>query len=63
VSLDVLYNKKFVAERYHISTNTLNRWVSEGKIPYVKIGKSVRFKESLLKKWEKKGIHQAKPTK
>lgn len=58
--LEPLHDKDFVVARYGISEHTLNVWISKGKIPYIKVGKLVKFKESLLSKWEKERTHKAK---
>lgn len=57
--LEPLYDKDYIVARYGITMNTLNQWISKGKIPYVKIGKLVKFKESLLLTWEKGSTHKA----
>ena len=47
--MDILLTKEDVAERYHVSQATLNRWLAERKIPYIKVGARVLFKEMDLR--------------
>ena len=42
-----------VADRLQISIKTVRKWPCEKKLPYIKIGASVRFLESDLEKWLK----------
>ena len=42
-----------VADRLQISIKTVRKWTCEKKIPFIKIGSSVRFLESDLEKWLK----------
>ena len=60
IMLDTLYDKKFVIARYKISMGALNQWIMKGKIPYMKIGKAVRFSEKALRKWEEGRKHKSK---
>jgi predicted site-specific integrase-resolvase len=44
-----------VAERYQVSIETLKDWRYRGVGPdYLKAGKSVRYRESALERWERK---------
>lgn len=38
-----------VAKRLHLHINTVNRYIRDGKLPAVKVGKSYRIKESALR--------------
>ncbi len=40
-----------VAERLKISIKTVRKWTCEKKIPYIKIGSSVRFREDDIEAW------------
>jgi excisionase family DNA binding protein len=40
-----------VAEMLKVSAATVRRWVLQGYIPYMKIGKAVRFSNSGIEKW------------
>lgn len=42
-SMDQLVSTKTLSERLDISVNTIRWWVATGKVPYVKLGKLVRF--------------------
>ena len=41
-----LLRKRELAERLAISKRTLDAWMSMGRIPYLKVGRSVRFRLS-----------------
>jgi excisionase family DNA binding protein len=41
---DELLEKPETAERLKISTRTLDQWMRSGQVPYLKIGKTVRFR-------------------
>jgi hypothetical protein len=42
-----------IANRYHVSRRSIDNWMRQG-LPYIKIGKSVRFKVSLCDEWLEK---------
>lgn len=42
---------KQVAEYLQISDETLKRWVKGNHIPYYRVGKGIRFKQSDLDQW------------
>jgi excisionase family DNA binding protein len=48
-----LLNVKDVEDRLNIRQSTLRAWIFQGKIPVVRIGRLVRFKESDLDRWLK----------
>ena len=43
---DGLLTKRGLAPKLHISTRTLDDWMRKGRIPFLKVGKSVRFRWS-----------------
>ena len=43
-AIDGLLTKRGLAPRLEISTRTLDDWMKRGWVPYIKIGKSVRFR-------------------
>ena len=38
-----MLRKKDIAEKYKVSARTVNEWMKSKKVPYMKIGGSVRF--------------------
>ena len=49
-----LLNTKEAAESLGISKNTLYEWIVEKKIPYIKVGRLVKFRREDLEAWLKK---------
>jgi len=50
---DELLSKKEVAARLRISPRTLDQWMHAGRVPFLKIAKSVRFRwSSVVEKLE-----------
>lgn len=43
-AIDALLTKRGLAPRLEISTRTLDDWMRRGWVPYIKIGKTVRFR-------------------
>lgn len=41
--MDQLISTKKLSEKLDISENTIRWWIATGKVPYVKLGKLVRF--------------------
>ena len=41
---DEILEKPETAERLKISTRTLDQWMRAGRVPFLKIGKTVRFR-------------------
>ena len=41
---DEVLEKLEIAKRLKISTRTLDQWMSAGRVPFLKIGKTVRFR-------------------
>ena len=48
---DFLLNVGEVAAMLKISIATVRRWVWQGYIPYMKIGKAIRFSNSDIDNW------------
>lgn len=46
LAADPVLTKKELAERLRIGTRTVDTWMRRGVVPYMKIGKSVRFRWS-----------------
>lgn len=46
-----LLKPKEVAEMIGVETSTIYQWTSQGFIPYVKLGRLVRFNEDDVMKW------------
>lgn len=40
---DGLLNKRGIAVKCGISKRTVDQWMKKGRLPFIKIGKSVRF--------------------
>lgn len=52
-----LIDVKGVSEILNISTNTIYCWVGQRKIPYVKLGRLVKFDLQAIEKWvEEKAV-------
>jgi excisionase family DNA binding protein len=49
-----LLNTKEAAEYLGISRNTLYEWVIQNKVPYIKVGRLVKFKKEELETWLKR---------
>jgi len=43
-AIDGLLTKRGLAPKLQISTRTLDDWMRKGRIPFLKVGKSVRFR-------------------
>ena len=43
-SADEILEKPETADRLKISTRTLDQWMRSGRVPFLKIGKTVRFR-------------------
>jgi excisionase family DNA binding protein len=46
-----------LADLLQVSPGTLRNWVSQQYIPYLKIGKNVRFSQNAIEQWLKKRAH------
>jgi excisionase family DNA binding protein len=49
--MDKLLTPNEMAERLGVKPSTIYRWTHEGFIPYVKMGRFVRFKTKDIEKW------------
>jgi len=49
-----LLNAQEIADHLGVQKSTVYQWTHQGYIPYVKIGKLVRFKTEDVEKWIKK---------
>jgi len=49
--MDKLLTPDQIAEYLGVRKSTIYQWTHEGYIPYVKLGKFVRFKEHEVKDW------------
>ncbi len=45
-----LYTLNEVADMLRISPWTLRSWIRDGRIAYVKVGRNIRFEESVIEK-------------
>lgn len=43
-----LLTKIEVAELFQVSLRTIDNWIETRKVPYIKLGKSVRFRQNEL---------------
>ncbi|KPJ58517.1 MAG: hypothetical protein AMJ46_14060 [Latescibacteria bacterium DG_63] len=48
---DHLLNKRQVADCLGVELYTMDAWVSQRRIPYIKLGRSVRFDPSEIEAW------------
>jgi excisionase family DNA binding protein len=53
-----LVDVREIAAQLSVRPSTVYKWVHEGRIPYYKLGKTVRFKEDEV--WDWVGKHKAK---
>ncbi len=55
---DGLLTREQLANRYHVSIRTIQKWKTRRRIPFIQIGRVVRFDaascDKALKKWEVK---------
>jgi excisionase family DNA binding protein len=51
--MERLLNIRDVEDRLNIPRSTLRAWIFQRKIPVVRIGRLVRFKEADLERWVK----------
>ena len=49
--MEKLLTAKQVSELLEVKVDTVYEWVSRGLIPYVKLGRLVRFKKAELFRW------------
>lgn len=60
--MDELLTPKELCQKYRISIHTLYKWTALGRIPCVKIGKTLRFRNDILLKWEEQNKSIRVPT-
>ena len=53
--IEPLYTIDDVMKRYSVSKDTVYDWTCRRKISFIKVGKLLRFRESDLKDFEKRG--------
>ncbi len=58
-----LISLKEAAKYIDVSRHTLYTWVSEGRIPYVKVGRLTKFRVGLLDDWIKQNTVMPMPEK
>lgn len=56
--MERLITAKQVSELIEVKPSTIYQWVHLGLIPYVKLGKCVRFKKAELFRWIDKNYRQ-----
>lgn len=56
--MEKLMTAKQVSELLEVNPSTLYQWVHLGLIPYVKLGKCVRFKKIELFRWIDKNLRK-----
>jgi len=49
--MEKLLTPQEIAEVLGVQPSTIYQWTHQGYIPYIKIGKFVRFKEKDVEKW------------
>ena len=58
---DGLWDKRQLASYLKVSVYAIDSWVSQRKIPFVKVGSLVRFVPEAIREWLKKGGHRDDP--
>jgi excisionase family DNA binding protein len=60
--IESLPDKQAVAKRYGVSTRTVDRWIAERRIPFLKLGKRcLRFRwEAVEKALSRFGVEEVK---
>ncbi len=56
--MEQLLNTTEVAEILRVKASTIRKWVHLGFIPYVKLGRAVRFDRKDVEKWIRQRSHQ-----
>lgn len=51
IDFEPLMSAEDAASLLHIHVNTLTRWVREGRVPAIHVGRRVAFRASALNKW------------
>ena len=55
-----LLDTKEAAEYLGISKNTLYEWIIQGKVPYIKVGRLVKFRKEDIEAWLKRRTQEEK---
>ena len=58
-----MHTTKGAAEILRVKVGTIRKWMYEGRIPYVKIGGRVLFRERDMEEFVEKNYHSAKARK
>jgi len=48
-----LLTKENLADYLQLSTRTIDTWVCRNKVPYIKVGRVVRFDKKVIDRWLK----------
>jgi excisionase family DNA binding protein len=59
--IEELIDPEGAAKVLGIKTITVYKWVTERKIPFLKVGGALRFRPSALDAWLKEREHQPQP--
>jgi len=59
MSEQAIFTTKEVARRFGVSARTVASWISSGRIEHLKIGKTVRFTEQQIAKFENQSTVKA----
>ena len=51
-----------IAERFHVSTRTVGRWIEAGTIPFRRVGGIIRFNLEEVDDWAKESAEDALST-
>jgi len=49
-----------IADLLGVQLSTIYQWTHEGYIPYIKVGRFVRFRESDVEQWLEKRLNQGR---
>lgn len=58
---NALLTPEEVADYLRVNRFTIYRWVSEKKLPAIKVGNQLRFRRSLLERWLKQNSSTNSP--
>jgi excisionase family DNA binding protein len=56
LSADPLLSASDVANEWQISLRTVRRWIADGRLPVVRLGRSVRVRRSVMQRISKRGL-------
>jgi excisionase family DNA binding protein len=51
-----------VAHWLQVPVRTIQRWAREGSIPYLRVGRQLRFERAEVRQWMKKAAQAGPPT-